>query len=308
MTDLQEADRLIARAAARQHGVFTRKFARRCGLPESTIDRRLKTARYCELWPAVYSFPEVPETWEKHAIAGVFHAGPTAALSGPAAARKYDLPGFERAQIEVSTSRRLTAKGMILNCRTPLRPDEITKRDGIPLTIPERTLLDLSAVLPEPRLEGAVDSVIHMGHTDFRRIIGYLEQPGLPRRRRSLLLKVLGERGDVVANESLLETGLARLLRHPSLPLVVRQHRILIDGRPVARPDFAYPEVKLAVEGHSLKFHGSELQQRRDAARHALLESLGWYIIYVTWWEAMYRAEETRERIRRVYYERLSVA
>jgi very-short-patch-repair endonuclease len=299
---------MIARVAHRQHGVFTREFAVGCGLPESTIDSRRKSGRYWMLWPGIYTLPEVPDTWEKFAMAGVLHAGPDAALSGPAAARKLQLPGFEKARIEVSTPRRLSAHGMIVRSRTPLRTDEITKRDNIPITIPERTLLDLSAVLPEPRLEGAVDSLIHLGRTDFRRIIGYLEQPGLPRRRRSLLLKILGERGDVVANESLLETGLARLLRHPSLPPAARQHRIYIDGRPVARPDFAYPEAKLAVEGHSLKFHGSELQIKRDAERHALLESLGWYIIYVTWWEMMYRAEETRERIRRIYNERLRVA
>jgi very-short-patch-repair endonuclease len=303
-----EADRLIARTAHRQHGVFSRDFAIQCGLPASTIDNRLKAARYWMLWPGIYTLPEVPDTWEKLAMAGVLHAGPGAALSGPAAARKLEVPGFGKARIEVSTPRRLNTPGMIVHCRTPLQPDEITKRDGIPITIPERTLLDLSAVLPEPRLEGAVDSLIHFGQTEFRRIIGYLEQPELPRRRRRLLLKILAERGDVVANESLLETGLARLLRHPSLPAVVRQYRIHVDDRPVARPDFAYPEARLAVEGHSLKFHGSELQMKRDAARHALLESLGWYIIYVTWWETMYRAEETRDRIRRTYYERLRIA
>jgi very-short-patch-repair endonuclease len=308
MSGHENADRMIARVVHRQHGVFTRAFAIECGLPESTIDSRVEAGRYWTLWPGIYSLPEIPDTWEKFAMAGVLHAGPGAALSGPAAARKFELPGFEKSSIEVSTPRRLSADGMTVHSRTPLRPDETTKRDNIPITIPERTLLDLSAVLPDARLEGAVDSLIHHGHTNFRRIIGYLEQPGLPRRKRGLLLKILGERGDVVANESLLETGLARLLRHPSLPPVSRQYRIYQDGRPVARPDFAYPEAKLGVEGHSLEFHGSELQTKRDAARHALLESLGWYIIYVTWWEMMYRAEETRERIRRAYYERLSVA
>ena len=308
MSGHDEADRRLARAAHRHHGVFTREFALRCGLAGSTIDSRLKAARYLTLWPGIYTLPEVPDTWEKFAVAAVLHAGPGAALSGPAAARKLEVPGFEQGLIEVSTPRRLSASGLIVKCRTTLRSDEITKRDCVPLTIPERTLLDLSAVLSEPRLEGVVDSLIHLGQTNFRRIVGYLEQPGLPRRRRSMLLKILGERGDIVANESLLETGLARLLRHPSLPPVVRQHRIYVDGRPVARPDFAYPEVKLAVEGHSLKFHGSELQMKRDAARHVLLESLGWHIIYVTWWEAMYRAEETRERIRRIYFKRLGAS
>ena len=298
---------MIARAAARQHGIFDRAFARRCGLPGSTIDWRLRAGRYWMLWPGVYTFPEVPDSWEKFAMAGVLHAGPDAALSGSAAARKLELPGFEKARIEVSTPRRVSTHGMVVHSRTPLRVDEITSRDGIPITVPERTLLDLSAVLPEPRLEGAVDSMIHLRHSDFRRIVGYLEQPELPRRGRHLLLKILGERGDVVPNESLLETGLARLLRHPSLPPVARQYRIYVGGNPVARPDFAYPEAKLAIEGHSIKFHGSELQRKHDAARHKLLESLGWYILYVTWWETMYRTDEARRRIRRIYYERLQL-
>jgi very-short-patch-repair endonuclease len=257
------------------------------------------------LWPAVYSFPEVPDTWEKFAMAGVLYAGPHSALSGKAAARKLEIVGFDKARIEISTPKRLRVPGIALHGRTPLRTDELTKRDAIPITIPERTLLDLSAVLPEPRLEGAVDSIIHLGHSDFRRIVGYLDQPGLPRRRRSLLLKILAERGDVAPNQSLLETGLGRLLRHSSLPPAVRQYRIYVAGKPVARPDFAYPDVKLAVEGHSFEFHGSELQQKRDAARHELLTELGWYVIYVTWWDTMFRAAETRERIRRVYYDRL---
>jgi very-short-patch-repair endonuclease len=307
MSHLHEADRLIARIAARQHGVFTKQAARDCGLPESTIEWRARNGRYRSIWPTVYSLPGVPDTWEKLAMAGVLHAGPGAALSGGAAARKLLIPGFEKERIEISTPKRIRDPGFAVHSRTPLRTDEIIKRDSIPVTIPERTLLDLSAVLSEPRLEAAVDSVIHQGLSDFSHIVGYVEQSGLPRRRRSLLVKILSERGDVVANESLLETGLARLLRHPSLPPAVRQYRIYVGGKPVGRPDFAYPEVKLAVEGHSLKFHGSELQRKRDAARHELLESMGWYIVYVTWWEAVYRAAETRERVRRIYYGRLSM-
>lgn len=306
MGRFHDADRQIARIAARQHGVFTKQAARDCGLPESTVEWRARTGKYQSMWPTVYSLPGVPDTWEKQAMAGVLCAGPGAALSTGAAARKLLISGFAKENVEITTPKRVRLPGIAVHSRTPLRHDEIIKRDAIPVTIPERTLLDLSAAISEPRLEAAVDSVIHLGLSDFRRIVGYLEQPGLPRRKRSLLVKVLSERGDVVANESLLETGLARLLRHPSLPPAARQYRIYMGGEPVARPDFAYPEVKLAVEGHSLEFHGSELQRKRDAWRHSLLESLGWAIIYVTWWDTMFRAVETRERIRRIYYERLS--
>ena len=305
--DQDAADRAIARAAARQHGVFTRAFALRAGLSATVIDRRLRAARYWMLWPGVYIFPEVPATWEKMALAGVLYADPIAALSGPASARKFAIPGFDSADIEISTTRQLRANNIVLRCRAPLQPAEIMRRDGIPVTIPERTLLDLSTVLTEKRLEGVVDATCHLGLTETDKLIAYLQQPDLPRRRRSLLLRLLTECGDVVPAASQLETGVARLLRHPSLPPAVRQYEIRAGGRFISRPDFAYPEAKLGVEGHSFLHHGSKLQWEQDMQRHALTESVGWYLVYVTWWDVEYRPDETRARIRRIYDERVAM-
>jgi very-short-patch-repair endonuclease len=307
MDHVDAADRAIARAAARQHGVFTRAFALRAGLSPTLIDRRLKVARYWMLWPGVYTFPEVPSSWEQVAMAGVLYADPVACLSGPASARKLQLPGFDNAGIEISTTRRLRADGTAIRSRTSLQPGEIVHRDGIPITIPERTLLDLSTALPEKRLEGLIDAACHLGLTESDKFVAYLQQPDLPRRRRSLLLRLLAERGDVAPAASELETGLARLLRHPSMPSAVRQYEIRLGGRFIARPDFAYPEAKLGVEGHSFLHHGSKLQWERDMQRHALTESVGWYLVYVTWWDVEYRADETRTRIRRIYNERLAM-
>jgi hypothetical protein len=110
MSDFHEADRLIAGIAARRHGVFTRSAARACGLPAGTIDWRARNGKYRSMWPTVYSLPGVPDTWEKHAMAGVLHAGPGAALSGWAAARKLVLPGFEKKDIEITTPKRVGSR------------------------------------------------------------------------------------------------------------------------------------------------------------------------------------------------------
>lgn len=300
------ADRVIARAAARQHGVFTRAFALEAGLSSTLIERRLRDGRYWFLWPGVYTFPEVPDTWEKVAMAAVLYADPVAALSGRAAARKLGIPGFDNTKIEVSTTRQLRADGISMRCRVPLSESEILRRDGIPVTIPERTILDLSKALGEKRLEGVIDAACHLGLTDTEKVIAYLGQPNLPRRHRGVLLNLLAERGDTLPAASQLETGVARLLRHPSLPPAVRQYEIRSGGRFIARPDFAYPEAKLGIEGHSFLHHGSKLQWERDMARQALTESVGWYLVYVTWWDVEHREEETRARIRRIYDERIA--
>ena len=257
--------------------------------------------------PGVYAFPQAPHTWEQVAMASVLFADPIAALSGPASARKLKLPGFEQAAIEVSTTKRVRPRGIEIRSRTPLSTGEIVRRDGIPLTIPERTILDLSHALPEKRLEGVIDAACHSGLTDKDKLVTYLQRPDLPRRRRSLLLKVLAERGNVTPTASDLETGIARLLRHPSMPRAVRQFEIRSAGRFIARPDFAYPEARLGIEGHSFLHHGSQLQWQRDMRRHALTESVGWYLVYVTWWDVEHRADETRARIRRIYDERLAL-
>ena len=240
-------------------------------------------------------------------MASVLYADPIAALSGHASARKLEIPGFEKAAIEVSTTKRVRARGISIRSRTPLSPGEIVRRDGIPITNPERTILDLSNALPEKRLEGVIDAACHSGLTEKDKLIAYLQRPDLPRRRRGLLLELLAERGDVTPTASELETGLARLLRHPSMPRAVRQYEIRSGGRFIARPDFAYPEARLGVEGHSFLHHGSKLQWERDMRRHSLTESVGWYLVYVTWWDVEYRADETRARIRRIYDERLAM-
>jgi hypothetical protein len=78
------------------------------------------------------------------------------------------------------------------------------------------------------------------------------------------------------------------------MPPAVRQYEIRSGGRFIARPDFAYPEARLGIEGQSFLHHGSKLQFKRDMQRHALTESVGWYLVYVTWWDVEHTPDETR--------------
>jgi very-short-patch-repair endonuclease len=65
----------------------------------------------------------------------------------------------------------------------------------------------------------------------------------------------------------------------------------------VARVDFAWPDMKIAVEAVGRKHH--EGRWERDMARHNALTSCGWIVIYVTWEDLHVRPRETLMSIAR---------
>ena len=78
--------------------------------------------------------------------------------------------------------------------------------------------------------------------------------------------------------ESELERAFLRLVRRHRLPVPVRQHPV---GR--YRLDFAYPDVKVAIELDGWATHGSPQRRRADLSRQNELEVLGWHVLRFTW-------------------------
>ena len=90
--------------------------------------------------------------------------------------------------------------------------------------------------------------------------------------------------------ESALETFLENSLA--GIPGLVRQHVIFDAGRRfVARVDFAIPELKIAIEAHSRKYHFGPDHEDADADREARVQAEGWVIRYVTKSQARNRSE-----------------
>jgi very-short-patch-repair endonuclease len=57
---------------------------------------------------------------------------------------------------------------------------------------------------------------------------------------------------------------------------------VLYDGREL-RLDFAWPALRVGVEGDGYETHGGRSAFERDHARYALLAKHGWLVIPVTW-------------------------
>jgi len=301
---MNRVDQHLARRARRHHGVFTRTEALECGLSDRALDHRIRCRLYEVLHPGIYALPGSPSTWERSAVAAVFHANPLAALSHGAAARHYSISGFQRSRIEVTTTRHIRSADFRVHARASLVPAEIRTKEGIPVTTAERTLLDLSSVLEPRPLEGVIDQFCDRSLTTTDRITAFLRSDCRPRRRRSVLVRLLEERGLVVPAASDFETLVAQMFRDSSLPQPVRQFEVVHAGELIARPDFAYPEVKFGIEAHSFEFHHTRAHWERDLERHRGLEEICWYLMYVTWDDCLLRRAETVARIRRVLDER----
>ena len=79
------------------------------------------------------------------------------------------------------------------------------------------------------------------------------------------------------------ERLLLRLLRRHGFPKPTPQLEIRDgDGRLVARPDFAYPDLKIAIEYESYRHHVGKAALVRDTARRNAVVALGWAPIAAT--------------------------
>jgi very-short-patch-repair endonuclease len=209
-------------------------------------------------------------------------------------------PRFEPGLIEliVPRSRSRRPDGAVVHWLGPLPPADVTVVDAVPVTTPARTLMDIAATCPLHLVEEAFD------HGLRTRLVTL---PGMRRR-----LRMIGRRPGVAAMralvaaraggrvpESVFETRLLRLLRRRGLPVPVGQHEIRDGGRVVARVDFAYPELKLAIEADGFRYHSGRIQWDRDRSRRNALTGLGWRVVHVTWTEMLGRPDGVVDAIER---------
>jgi len=126
----------------------------------------------------------------------------------------------------------------------------------------------------------------------------------LPRCRGSAQARRVVEQADGMA-ESPQETRVRLLFRRAGLPAPVAQYRVFDAHGFVARVDFAYPELKIAIEYDGL-WHGERQAFLSDRRRLNRLVAAGWIVLHVTA-EDMRRPDRLAARVRALRAERLSM-
>ncbi len=167
--------------------------------------------------------------------------------------------------------------------RMKLYDDEITTLNGIRLTTPERTWLDLAETLSVDELIVAGDSCVRMPRPEFegrdeplcsiadlqRMIDRHKGKRGLRKAKEAIgWIRV----GSDSPQESLLRLAIVRAdLPEPEINLPVAAS----EGGRLVQPDLSYPEYKVGIE-YEGESHSEEAQIVRDIARSERYAELGW--------------------------------
>jgi very-short-patch-repair endonuclease len=269
------AEVCIQRVSGRQNCVITVAQLRECGLSLSAIDRRVRAGRLFRKHQGVYAVgrPDLSQ-------AGVFHAavlaiGGDAVLSHRSAAILHGFWKSPVSVVEVTVPRRVKSrKGIRVYCVN--EPPPTTRRQGIPVTTPAYTNLDLAVVVGRDEV--------------FARAVHEAEAQ---RRVTQASLKAEVERHPThrgakrLANEiadgpkpsrSMLEIRVLGLLRVGDYPPFETNATVL--GVEV---DVYFPAQRVVVEADGDQFHATPYRRKRDARKQAILEAAGIRVIRLRW-------------------------
>jgi predicted transcriptional regulator of viral defense system len=142
----QHAAFRVARIAERQWGVVTRAQLRGAGLSDAGVDRWVESGRIHRIHRGVYAVGHRSLAIEGRLAAALLYAGPTAMLSYTTAAWWWGIQKTAPRLIHISApGRRASPAGVRLHHPRRL---EGTRHKRLPATTVERTLLDLSSMLP----------------------------------------------------------------------------------------------------------------------------------------------------------------
>ena len=248
-------DAAAARIAANQHGVLSSPQLNACGVDASGIKRRLASGRLHRLHRGVYAVGHPNIGNEGRWMAAVLAFGHGAVLSHRSAAALWRI-GAPPQLVEVtvpSDAGRAARPGIRLHRSRTLSPADVTRRAGIPVTKPARTLADLRRILPREQFARAL------------REAEYLKLPigGVlnPDRTRTDL-------------EGLF-LALARRHRLPQPEVNVRVDRYYVD--------FLWRKECLIVEVDGWGSHRTRSAFETDRERDARLSVLGFTVLRFTW-------------------------
>src|SRR5215213_2563445 len=167
-----DPDVVIARVAARQHGVISLAQLERAGLGRQGRETRLRRGRLHRLHRGVFAVGHPGVGREGRWMAAVLAVGHGAVLSHSSAGALWRMLGSRRGAaarevrypIHVTvTGAGETRRGIRVHRSRTLTDEQTTIRWGIPVTAPARTLVDLRRLLPQPQFAAALRQAEFLG-------------------------------------------------------------------------------------------------------------------------------------------------
>lgn len=278
--------------AGRQHGIVARRQLLALGFSSRSIEHRRETGRLHLVTRGVYAVGWPALDQHRRWMAAVLACGEDAALSHRSAAALLgigtELPG----RIDVSVSRRceLRRSGLLVRGRPSLAAGDLGLSNGIPVTSPTRTLIDLATELDIVAVERAVNNADKRDLVDPESLRAALDrytgEPGV-RPLRKLLDKLTFRLSD-----SDLEIYFRPIARSAGLPPPLSKQ--WVNGFEI---DFFWPELGLVVETDGLRYHRTPSAQARDVQRDRAHVLAGMTPLRFTHYEVRYERRQVRQAL-----------
>ncbi len=160
MTDTQ-----LYEIAERQAGYFSAQQARQAGFSNALLSHHVRSGRFLRLRRGVYRLARFPETPYADLFIAWLAAGEKAVLSHESALLLYGLTDLLPAEIHLTVPRTASRRLPGVRFHTArLAPEEITRRQGLPVTTLPRTIADLArSGLPEEWVRQAIHQALQRG-------------------------------------------------------------------------------------------------------------------------------------------------
>ncbi len=274
----------IEQLAIQQHGVVSWRQLERRRISRWQIRWRVRLGQWVRELPGVWRMRWAEPTWMQRVWSAHLWAGPLATFSHRTAAALWQLDGVKLDRIEMSGPIQRHRVEWLLIHRTAPIPKQMQRiRNGLPLTSPARTLVDLAAVCGENELERAMEHA-------FRRRIASVDEVHHALRRMPTqgkagtgrVLRLLEQGLFSTETHSELERQALRMFRRFGLPEPIFQYEVVADDLVLGFVDFAWPKAKVIVEAEGFQFHSGREVWESDINRYNAMAIRGWTVLRLT--------------------------
>ncbi len=281
--------------AGKQHGLVTRQQLLALGFGKRSIEHRIERRRLHLVAHGVYAVGWPRLTPKRRWMAALLACGEGALLSHRSAAALWEIGTEKRGVIDISVTRRceLRRPGLRVRGRPALPLKDIVISDGIPVTSPVRTLIDIAAELEPLPLERSVNEADKRDLIDPETLRAELEdyagEPGVK------LLRRLLDKRTFRLSDSDLEILFRPIAMEAGLPPPLTKQ--WVNGFEV---DFFFLELDLVIETDGLRYHRTPSTQARDARRDRAHVLAGMTPLRFTHYEIKYESARVRSELRRI--------
>lgn len=266
---------------------FTTRDAARLGWSRTDLSRAVASGQLRRAFTGVYVRTDIADSTILRARAARLVMSPHSVLCDRTAAWIHGIDVFRYAELETVPG----LESYVLRGHDPtdrsdchggtrdLLPEDWCVIDGVRVTTPVRTAVDLACRLSRREALAALDAFARDHGLTVAEMNRLLQR--YRRRRGVIQARELVQLADPRSESS--GESWARLEIHDhGLPDPEPQFWVVVNGVPTYRLDLAYPKAKVLVEYDGEEFHTSPADRARDEERREFLRRRGWHVIVVT--------------------------